>query len=474
MNFPRLLAAAIALAAFAAQAEEPPNIVLVMADDLGWGDLGYAGHEKVKTPNFDALAKEGIRFDNFHAAPVGSPTRGSVLTGRCATRFGCFQSGHTLRPQEITIAEALRTAGYRTGHFGEWNVGSVQAASPVCPGTSGFDEWVSSPGPFGLDPILSDQGKATPFKGDGSDVTVDLALKFIHRCAEAKQRFLALVWFGSPHEPHEALDTDKAAYDGLPAQEAAFYAQISAMDRALGRLRSELKELGLREHTLLWFCSDNGAQPRLGSTGGHRGMKGDVYEGGLLVPALMEWPAHTEEAKRIAAPCATTDIYPTLLEIAEVKMENQPPVDGVNLMPLIDNPDTPRPRPIGFWDRPAPAHLVQTRQWMQDLLKDQAEGREPDEPKRLMPEAAKLGPPAPLNRFPGHAAWLEGNWKLHRIEDSKTHHVTWELYDLAADPAESRALLSEQPERVPAMEGALEAWLETVVHSLNGDDYPKP
>ena len=466
---------AVGLAGTCARAEEPPNIVLVMADDQGWGDMAYNGHEKLKTPNFDALAKEGLRFDNFHAAaPVCSPTRGSVLTGRTPNRFGCFQWGYPIRPQELTIAQALKTAGYRTGHFGKWHLGSVQKGSPVNPGACGFDEWVSSPNFFDLDPVLSDQGKAVQFKGDSSDVTVDVALKFIRKCAEDKQRFLAVVWFGSPHDPHQPLPEDKAVYDGLPDAEANFYGEITGMDRAFGRLRQELKDLGLRDNTLLWFCSDNGALPKVGSSGGRRGVKGEVYEGGLMVPALMEWPAHFESPKVIGAPCVTSDIFPTLLDVADVKMDNLPPLDGVNLVPMLEGKDEPRPSPIGFWDYPAKGIPVPSKKWMDELLAAQAEGKEIDDPARLAPDAGKIGPEAPLNRFPGHAAWLDGHWKLHRLEDPKTHHVTFELYDLAADPDESHVLLAEQPERVPAMQHALEGWLESVVRSLNGADYGKP
>src|SRR4051794_2402179 len=168
----------------AARGAEPPNVVLVMADDQGWGDMAYNGHPHLKTPHFDALARAGVRFDRFYAqAPVCSPTRGSVLTGRHPNRFGCFSWGHPLRPQEATLAQALRRAGYRTGHFGKWHLGGVQKASPVSPGACGFDAWVSAPNFFDLDPILSDRGTAVPFKGDSSDVTVDLALRFIRDCA---------------------------------------------------------------------------------------------------------------------------------------------------------------------------------------------------------------------------------------------------------------------------------------------------
>ena len=470
----RYLVALAGWMALAAIAEEPPNIVLVMADDQGWGDMAYNGHEKLKTPNFDALAKEGLRFDNFHAAaPVCSPTRGSVLTGRTPNRFGCFQWGYPIRPQETTIAQTLKKVGYRTGHFGKWHLGSVQKGSPVNPGACGFDEWVSSPNFFDLNPVLSDQGTAVQFKGDSSDVTVDVALKFIRKCAAEKQRFLAVVWFCSPHDPHQALPADKALYEGLPDNEANFYGEISGMDRAFGRLRGELKELGLRDNTLLWFCSDKGALPKVGSSGGRRGAKGEIYEGGLLVPALLEWPGHAEPGKVITTPCVTSDIYPTLLDVLDINLEHTVPLDGVTLQPLIEGKEEGRSKPIGFWDYPANGRKVESKKWMNELLAAQAPSKEIDDPERLASDAGTLGPPVPTNRFPGHSAWLDGNWKLHRIEDPKSHHVAFELYDLAADPTESHVLLAEQPERVPAMQHALEHWLESVAQSLNGADYPK-
>ncbi|MEZ0387534.1 MAG: sulfatase-like hydrolase/transferase [Verrucomicrobium sp.] len=451
-----------------------PNIVLVMADDQGWGDMAYNGHPKLKTPNFDALAQEGIRFDNFHAAaPVCSPTRGSVMTGRTPNRFGCFSWGHTLRPQEVTLAEALKPAGYRTGHFGKWHLGSVQKDSPVNPGNSGFDEWVSAPNFFDLNPVLSDQGKAVEFEGDSSDVTVDLALKFIRKNAEAKQPFFAVVWFGSPHSPHQALEADRVPYADLPPAQQNFLGEITAMDRAFGRLRQEIKDLGVRDNTILWYCSDNGALPKVGSSGGRRGNKGTVYEGGLLVPALLEWPARFASPKVVTLPCVTSDIYPTLLDVADVTVPNQPTLDGVSLLGLISGREKEREQPIGFWDRGKKGVQTPSKKWMDELLAAQKDGREPNDPERLNKDAAVIGEPVPLNQFPGHAAWLDGAWKLHRIEDPKTHEVEWELYNLEADPNETRVLFAEQPDRMPAMQEALDAWLKSVAKSLNGDDYPK-
>ena len=167
-----LSVAALVIFALPAGAADPPNVVLVMADDQGWGDMAYNGHPHLKTPNFDALAKEAVRFDNFHAAaPVCSPTRASVMTGRTPNRMAAFKWGHPLRPQEVTVAQVLKAAGYRTGHFGKWHLGSVQKDGQCTPGKCGFDDWVSAPNFFDLDPVLSDRGKATEFKGDSSDVT---------------------------------------------------------------------------------------------------------------------------------------------------------------------------------------------------------------------------------------------------------------------------------------------------------------
>lgn len=451
---------------------EPPNIVLVMADDQGWGDMAYQGDPRVHTPNFDALAREGIRFDRFYAAaPVCSPTRGSVLTGRTPNRFGCFSWGHSLRPQEVTIAEALKPAGYRTGHFGKWHLGSVQKASPVSPGASGFDEWVSSPNFFDLDPVLSDQGRATAFKGDSSDITVDLALKFIRRCADQKQRFLAVVWFGSPHAPFQALESDRARYRDLPENKQNFYGEITGMDRAFGRLRRELRELNLRENTVLWYCSDNGALPEVGSAGGRRGLKGQIYDGGLLVPALLEWPGLSRAPKTITTPCVTSDIFPTVLELAGVTHTEQRPLDGISLVSLLKDGEPKRRRPIGFWDHNAKGRGVPAKQWMDELLAAQSRGEEPAVPERLIMDAGRIGPPVPLDSFAGHSAWVDWPWKLHRIENAKTKAVRWELYDLAADPVESRPLPVEDPGPGPALQTELTKWLTSVARSLNGEDY---
>ncbi|MCC6142258.1 MAG: sulfatase-like hydrolase/transferase [Candidatus Hydrogenedentes bacterium] len=447
-----------------------PNIVIVMADDQGWGDMAYNGHPLLKTPHFDAFAREGIRFDRFYAAaPVCSPTRGSVMTGRHPNRFGCFSWGYTLRPQEVTLAEALKSAGYVTGHFGKWHLGSVREGSPVNPGASGFDHWLSAPNFFDNDPILSREGKAVQTQGESSMVTVDAAIDFIHEQTKGDQPFFAVVWFGSPHNPHKAAPEYRAMYGDAPDKQRDFLGEITGMDAAFGKLRHELQVLGIRDNTLLWYCSDNGGLPDLGRTGG-RGHKGDIYEGGLRVPAILEWPAALTAPAVIDAPCVTSDLYPTLLDIVDAHPDQQPPLDGMSLLPLLKQEAAVRSKPIGFWEYPAKGVRTPSDEWMKELLEAQAQGEEPQDKSRLRLDAGEITRQYPLDRFPGHAAWLDWPWKLHRIEDEEGA-VKLELYQLQADGMEAKDLAYTETDRVAAMQAEMENWLRSVVRSLNGEDY---
>jgi arylsulfatase A-like enzyme len=451
--------------------ESRPNIVLAMADDQGLGDMAYTGHPALKTPVFDEMARDGLRFDRFYAgAPVCSPTRASVLTGRTPNRMGCFKWGYTIRPQEVTVAEALQAAGYATGHFGKWHLGSVRANSPTAPNHNGFDEYFSSPNFFEIDPWMSHNGKAVKATGEGSEVIVDAALAFVKQAAGKQQPFLALVWFGSPHNPHVGTEADLALYRDQPKSAQHFLAEITAMDRAMGKLRKGLRELGVADNTLLWYCSDNGAIPE-GSTGGLRGRKGSLYEGGLRVPGIIEWPARIKQPTATDVPCCTVDIYPTLLELAGAKVERQPRLDGISLVPLLYGKMTSRERPLGFWDYRIGGLAVRSSALLEELSREQAAGtvRPADEADPI--PKAQLATDYSETSFPQHAAWLEGNWKLHRIE-SANGPVKWELYDLASDATESRDLVDQETARAQAMKKDLEDWLRSVARSLNGKDYP--
>ena len=444
-----------------------PNIILCMADDQGWGDVGYYGHPLLKTPNLDKMEKVSLRFDRFYAAaPVCSPTRASILTGRNPNRCGVVNHGHPMRPQDTTLAEALKTSGYATGHFGKWHLGSLEKPSPVNPGNSGFDEWISSPNYFDMNPLMCSNGVVVQCQGDSSDIVVDATIEFMRRQVDADRPFLALVWFAAPHDPHEAAEADLALYGDDKFK--GYFAEITAMDRAFGRLRSEIRTLGIRDNTILWYTSDNGGLDER-STGG-RGKKGLLLEGGLRVPALLEWPARIPGPRVTDVPCVSSDIYPTLLEITKTSVSNQFPLDGISLVPLIDGTMTSRSKPIGFWRYPAPGRATWSGRLLAALMNAQKEGKEIGNPDRLDTDAGSVEKQYPEDSAPGHAAWLDWPWKLHRRQQAGKG-PTFALYNLENDPYEKSNLIQERPERADSMRVKIEEWQNSVLKSLNGEDY---
>ena len=463
----------IALAALARPlADKRPNFILCMADDQGWGDTGYNGHPLLKTPVMDEMARTGLRFDRFYAAAaVCSPTRGSVMTGRHPNRFGCFAWGHTLRPQEITIAEALKKAGYTTGHFGKWHIGSVRADGTASPGNSGFDEWFSSPNFYENNPLFSHNGKVIETKGESSDVTAGLAMDWIGKVAKGKKPFLAVVWFGNPHSPHVAVDKFKKMYSDQPDGVAHFFGEITAMDAALGKMRSGLRKLGIADNTVLWYCSDNGSLPK-GSSGGLRARKGSLYEGGIRVPAVLEWPARVKANRITDINANTSDIYPTLLELADVALpKNQPRLDGISLAPLLRGQKQVRKQPMGFWTYHNRGYGRHARRMLEALRQEQLDGNQ----QPAAPEG-QIGHFHPADNLPGHSAWIEGDYKLHRIPVKKNAtQFNYELYHLVNDPKESNNLLNEDKSRLAKRFGRMKAdlvtWQQSVINSLNGRDY---
>ncbi|MCA9449859.1 MAG: sulfatase-like hydrolase/transferase, partial [Candidatus Omnitrophica bacterium] len=245
--------------------------------------------------------------------------------------------------------------------------------------------------------------------------------------------------------------------------------EITGMDRAFGKLRDSLREQGIAEDTILWYCSDNGGLPEVGSTGG-RGHKADIYEGGLRVPAILEWPSHIPEPRVTSLPCNTCDFFPTLLDIAGIHLDPQPPLDGVSLVPLISGGMEKRGQGMGFWEYPAKGISTPSKEIMAELYEAQKEGKRTTRPELLRLNADKIEKQYPTDTFPGHAAWLEWPLKLHRIE-LKEGEVVFELYDLEADPMEKNDLLSEQEGESAGLKQRLNDWQVSVVNSLNGDDY---
>ncbi len=348
-----------------------PNIIVVLADDQGWGDMAYNGHPVLQTPNFDDMASAGLQFERFYAvAPVCSPTKGSIMTGSHPNRFGCFTWGFSLHPKEYTIAEALKKAGYATGHFGKCHLGSVRNGSLVNPVNSGFEVWISSPNFFENDHIVSHNGTAIQHYGESSIVTMEAALNFIENHKDGEQPFFAYVCFGSPHRPHIASDEDKEFYHNQSGRLKNFYGEITGMHHAMGILRKKLLGWGIENNTVLWYLSDNGGLPQLGSTG-VRGYKGQIYEGGLRVPAIIQWPERISAHRVANMPCNTYDISPTLMQIAGI--ENQSPhlLDGISLLPLIDDRVEKREKPMAFWQYTSTGKRVSSEELMIALFEEQ-------------------------------------------------------------------------------------------------------
>jgi arylsulfatase A-like enzyme len=407
-------------------------MALCMTDDQGWADVSYNGLTQIKTPHLDEMAASGIRFNRFYAAaPVCSPTRGSFLTGRHPNRYGCFLYGYPLRTQEQTIAQLVKRAGYTTGHFGKWHLNGVKgpgkpilADDPLHPGVFGFDDWMSVSNFFEADWTFGDNGVPRQTKGDGSDVIVARALEFVDRALAADKPFLAIVWFGNPHRPHAPIPADKQAAGG-----SNYYGEIVGIDRAMGTLRRGLRGRGVADNTLVLFCSDNGGKLPEANNGVLRAGKGSVYEGGIRVPGIIEWPAKIRQPRVVDFPANTSDIYPTLAELLGIARTDQnEPLDGISLVPLLEGKVQQRGSPMGFW------HYA--------------------------------GDPARFGLAVGNVAWVDDQYKLVREKSA-----AFELYDLTADPGETNDLAAQRPRIVQRMQRQLRAWQESVLRSYGDEDY---
>jgi arylsulfatase A-like enzyme len=490
-----LLLSSVGLSVFAAT--PPPHIILLMGDDHGWEETGYNGHPHVKTPVLDEMAATGLRLDNFYAGhPNCSPTRASFLTGRHPNRMGTFSPGWSIRPEEITLAHLLRKAGYRTAHFGKWHVGAVKASSPVNPGAMGFDEWLSHDNFFELNPSLSRQG-APPevFPGESSAILIRETIDFIARSQASGRPSFTVVWFGSPHEPYHGLPGDLALYDDLPHQYAhkkvkltsletgtatqrpkgevlrERFAEITAMDRSIGTLRDYLADSGLKANTLLFYCGDNGTSADGAIYHPHRGVKGAVYDGGILVPGLIEWPARIPRPRHTTIRASTSDLLPTLCGLTGQPLPNRP-VDGVDLTGVIDGTMAERANPLYFWsyanrardDTHRTPYLAPELQQGTTPLVKLMDGIKTHNFKNLRFDHIIEAD------FRGPRAIIEGDLKLV-IHDQKNGEETAELFDLSRDPAETTDLITQRPAAATALRQALRHWQSSVLQSLTGADY---
>ena len=475
-----------------------PNIVLLMGDDHGWDEVGYNGHPFVKTPVLDEMAASGLRFDRFYSGhPSCSPTRGSFMTGRHPNRYGTFSPNWSTRPEEITIADILGDAGYTSAHFGKWHLGPVKKESPTSPGAMGFDEWLSHDNFFEIDPVLSRNGEAPQkIEGESSKIVIDEAIKFIQKAQNKKQPFLVVVWFGSPHEPYSGLPEDLALYDNLPDTLNQYtvsltsnetgerverklrdvlqerYAEITAMDRAIGTMRDFLEETNLKDNTLLWYCGDNGTPPSAGHTGMTiRAEKGSLYEGGVLVPGVLEWPSVIKNSAVLKNISVTSDILPTLAE-----MTNQPlperPLDGVSLVPFFEDPEKERKEPIFFWkfepnnvfDESAQPYIDPQLQEGTTPLVKMMDGKYTRTFRNLKYDSISE------NDFQGERTMTAQRYKL--VLDGETPNAAGaELYDIENDRGETTNLADSLPDVVTDMKNQLRTWQESVLNSLTGADY---
>ena len=411
--------------------DESPNIILIMTDDQGWGQTGYYDHPVLETPNLDAMAENGLRFERFYAAaPVCSPTRASILTGRTNDRTGVMDHGYALRKQEKTIAVALQKAGYATGHFGKWHLNGLRGPGvPILkddshsPGKFGFDHWLTVTNFFDIDPLMSENGSFIDLKGNSSEIIVKKALEFIKEKTSQNLPFFAVIWDGSPHDPFLASEKDRDNFKDLDKQSQHHYGELVAFDRSLGVLRKTLKDLGLEKNTILWYCSDNGGLRNISppSVGGLRGYKTTIWEGGLRVPAIIEWPKMIKP-KVTNYPASTMDIFPTIADILNLPdTDLLKPIDGITLKPIFKNDLSNREKRIPF-------------------------------------------------RYKDQGALIDNNFKLVVTSIDKEK---FELYDLEKDFSETIDLSSQNPLIFNQMKTDYLKWSESIDSSQVGMDYPE-
>ncbi len=447
--------------------DELPNVILIMADDLGWGDTGFNGNEIVNTPALDRLAEQGIIFRRFYsAAPVCSPTRASCLTGRHPYRMGIFgaNTGY-LKSQELSLAEILKSNGYTTGHFGKWHLGtltdtvldgnrggrgdtsiysppwengfdvcfSTESKVPtwnpmITPGKESGDTGNRIPGkPFGTY-YWTEDGKIVKdnLEGDDSRIIMDRVIPFINKAVNNNNPFLAVIWFHTPHLPVLTGQEYRQLYSSYSDDIQHYYGCISAMDDQIGRLVNLLKSKNIYNNTIIFFASDNGPEGTSrqgrtqGSTSGLKGRKRSLYEGGIRVPGFMTWPDKIEGPASSEIPFSTSDYYPTILRITGINSDDLvEPLDGIDILSLLIDPENNRGKPIGFISG-------------------------------------------------SQSALIGDRYKLYSSDNGDTY----ELYDLVNDPFEKYDLISSEKQLAADMINTLEAWINSCNESNRGKDYP--
>ena len=416
-----------------ADAPDRPNIVFVLADDLGYTDVGFNGSD-LRTPHLDALAASGAKLTSFYVQPVCSPTRAALMTGRYPMRYG-LQVG-VVRPwaqyglplEERTLAQALRQAGYVTAIIGKWHLGHFQRA--YLPTARGFDhqyghyngalDYFTHERDGGFDWHRND--RASHDEGYTTTLLGDEAVRLIERHDTKKPLFLYLP-FNAPHTPLQALPEHLKRYEHIPDKTRRTYcAMVHAMDEQVGRVVAALEKRGLRENTIIVFSSDNGGPVNLGATNGRlRGGKGRLYQGGVLAAACAAWPGKIKAGGAIDEPFHMVDWYPTLVKIAAGSLDQKLPLDGVDVQGVL----------TGGQKSPRDEILI--------------------------------------NVTPGGGALRRGDWKIvvngstpddpdGKAPAKKKAAASVELFNLARDPSEKTNLAAQEPERVRELRARLEGY----------------
>ena len=406
-----------------------PNVVLIMSDDQGYGDLGCHGNEAIDTPNLDGLAEESVEVTSFFVCPCCAPTRASLMTGRYNYRTGVvdtYMGRAMMYPDEVTIAELLQGAGYRTGIFGKWHLGDNH---PLRPMDQGFDDvlihkgsgigFVADPkGNKYFDPILQHNGEPVRYEGYCTDIFTDGAIEFIQQ--NRSRPFFVYLAPNAPHEPLQISGNYSAPYraKGLPDSVARVYGMITNIDDNVGRLLAVLQELSLEQNTIVVFLSDNGpwwnpptSMPRYNV--GLRGTKTQVYEGGIRSPFFIRWPARLEAGRKVEQIAAHLDLLPTLLDACDVGIPPDVSLDGMNLMPILQGVGEDWPERTLYF------------QWHRG-----------DRPELYHNCAARS--------------------QRHKLVDGR------ELYDLEVDPGERRDISGSHPDLVAEMRRGYVEWFRNV------------
>lgn len=413
----RVILAALLLAAPAYAAK--PNVLLVITDDQGYGDLGCHGNKEVRTPNLDRLHAESVRLTNFHVDPTCAPTRSALMTGRYSSRTGVWHTiaGRSImRKDETTVAQHFAKAGYRTGLFGKWHLGDSFPyramdrgfADTLVIGGGGITQTPDAWGNTYFDDVYSRDGKPEKQKGYCTDVFFKAATAFVEK---ADGPFFCVVATNAPHAPYNLRPEDLAPYKklGLPDERARFYGMISNIDDNVGKLLERLKELKKERDTIVLFMTDNGTAA--GWDAGMRGKKGSQYDGGHRVPCFWRWPGRLKP-RDAGGITAHIDVLPTLLDLCGVEAEHPLPLDGISL---------------------------------RNLLEGAAEA-----PRRtLVVHSQRVETPVKCRQ----CAVMTHRW---RLIDGK------EMYDVESDPGQKTDVASEHSPAVKTLRAEYEKWWESI------------